>query len=308
MLFLTSLITGCSNNTQQGEVKEKIKLGVLPIEDNLPLVVAKEKGFFDDKNLDVELITFKSAVESQSAIQSGQIDGMITDMVVATLLKDSGLGVKMTSVTFGASANKRRFAIIASPKSNIESLNDLKGRSIGISKNSIIEYVSDNLLEEGKIDPKEVEKTTVAKIPVRLEMLLNDKIDTAVLPEPLVTFAEYRGAEVVIDDTSNLNLSDAVIIMREEILEEKRGSIKDFYAAYAKAVTEINKDPQEFKEIFVEHINIPKPIIEDYQVSKYPELKLPAKEDLNQVLKWLEDKDLLSNQFDYESLVEKNLY
>ena len=68
-------------------VQERLKLGVLPLEDILPMIVANEKGYFAEENLEVELVTLQSAVESQSAIQSGEIDGMMTDMIVAALLK-----------------------------------------------------------------------------------------------------------------------------------------------------------------------------------------------------------------------------
>ncbi len=296
-------LTGCSQGSVE-ESKQKLKIGILPIDDALPLIVANQNGYFEDENLDVELIPFQSSVESQSAIQSGQIDGMIADMIVAALLKDSGLNMKITSV-IAASQDRKRFAIVASPKSGIEKIEDLKGKSIGISNNSIIEYITDKLLIEAGISSQNVEKTSIPKIPVRLEMLINNQIDAITVPEPLASFAELQGAKVIVDDSSNAQLSQTVLIMADQVLQIET---KGFYKAYAKAVEEINANPNQFKETLINNITIPEPVIDIFQVSTYPELQLPSEKDVNDVLEWLNGKGLLKKSIQYEDLIQTGLY
>lgn len=302
-LILILALTGCSQ-TGKEEPKQKLKLGILPVDDSLPLIVADQKGYFDEENLDVELITFQSAVESQSAMQAGQIDGMLTDIVVAALLKESGVNIKITSV-IAASQEKRRFAIVASPKSGIEKIEDLKGKEIGISTNSIIEYMTDKLMDEAGIGSQNIKKVSVPKIPVRLEMLVNNQIDAVNIPEPLVSLAELQGAKVIVDDTINPQLTQVVMIMTDQALQQ---DIKGFYKAYAKAVDEINANPNQFKETLIQNTNIPEPLIETYQVSSYPELQLPPEQVVNDVLAWLNDKGLASVSFKYEDIIQTGLY
>ncbi len=304
------LFAGCSQEASIEENNEitKLKIGTLPIEDMLPILVAEQKGYFAEENVEVELVHLQSALECESAIQSGQIDGLITDMIVAVLLKDSGLDSKMTSCTLGASSEEGRFAVIASKESGINEMADLKGKSIGISYNSIIEYVVDGLLEEAGMKTTDVNKTSVVKIPVRMEMLFNNKIDAISVPDPLATFAEFKGAKIVGDDTKGKNLSQVVVVMRENALQEKRAGVKGFYSAYAKAVDDINTAPEDFKDMLVENINIPEPIIEDYRIAKYPKPQLPTEENINNVLKWMDNKELLENELNYDDLVEKELY
>ena len=304
-MILVVVLTGCSSKSNDVEQKQTLKLGVLPTEDSLPLVVADQKGYFDEKNIDVELVTFQSAVESQSAIQSGQIDGMITDIVVASLLKDSGLNVKITSITYGASPERRRFAIVAAPKSGIEKLEDLKDKSVGISNNSIIEYVTDRLVEDSGISNLTIKKSAIPKIPVRLEMLINNQIDAVNIPEPLVTFAEFQGAKVIADDTKNVQLSQAVLIMNEKALNK---GLKDFYEAYSQAVKDINTNPDQFKDVFVKNSKVPEPIIKDYKVPTYPEPQLPTEESVKDVMDWLNGKGLLKKTIEYKDLVQTGLY
>lgn len=308
LLSLAALFfTGCSND--KGNVKniENLKLGVLSLEDILPMVVANEKGYFAQEGLKVELIHFQSALESQSAIQSGQIDGMMTDLIVAALLKDSGTDLKVTSVTLEATDVKRRFAILVPRQSKIEDLEGLKGKSLGISFNSVIEYVSDEMLKEAGINPNDVEKTAIPKIPVRLEMLLNGKIDAATLPDPLAEFAELNGCRVVADDLGK-SISQAVLVMTDKTLEIKKSTLINFYKAYAKATQEINNSPQDYKELMIANISIPEPLIEQYKLPKFPMPKLPTEQETGQVLDWLKEKGIISEKITYQDFVEKGLY
>ncbi|NLO96572.1 MAG: ABC transporter substrate-binding protein [Peptococcaceae bacterium] len=307
ILFL-GLLTGCSGTNNVDASSAKLKIGSLPIEDNLVILVAEQNGYFTEENLEVELIPFQSPVESQSAFQSGELDGMVTDMLIAAMLKGSGEKLKVTSLTLGATPQEGRFAIVAAPNSSLEKVSDLKGKTIGISSNSIIEYVTDGLLTEGGVNPNEVQKTVVAKIPVRLEMLLNNQIDAITVPDPYITYTVAQGAKIVAEDTQGKNLSQAVIIMTEKALSEKNDALIRFYKAYAKAVRELNRVPEKYKELLVENANIPESIADEYQIQRYPEPQLPAAQEVEAIFAWLKQKDLLKTEVSYEDFVQKGLY
>lgn len=304
VLLLTAvLLTGCGKETAEKNEVKHLKIGVLPIEDIMPIVVADKNGYFAEENLDVEAVRFQSAVEQGNAMQSGELDGMVTDTIIATLLKDSGQDTKITSVTLGMSPQEGRFAIIAAPGSNIKNMEDLKGKSVGISYNSIIEYVTDSLLADGGIDPSEVKKVSVAKIPLRMEMLFSNKIDAAVVPDPLVTFGEFKGSKIIVEDTKR-NITQAVILFNQKVLDENFGAVEAFYRAYAKAVDDLNNHPEAYQQLMIENCNIPEPIAKEYQIQQYPKPQVPAEEDVNNVLDWLNKKGLLKNDLKYQDLVQ----
>ncbi|ATW26551.1 ABC transporter substrate-binding protein [Candidatus Formimonas warabiya] len=306
LLVMAAILPGCGQvkETAQETEPQHLKIGVLPIEDIMPMVVAEKNGYFAQENLDVELVPFQSAVEQGNAMQSGELDGMVTDMIVAGLIKDSGLDIKITSVTLGVTPEEGRFAIVAAPNSDIKTLQDLKGKKVGISQNSIIEYVTDGLLEAGKIDPSEVKKVSVPKIPVRMEMLFSNQIDAIVVPDPLVTFAEFKGAKILAQDTEK-NLSQAVVLFEQKALDQKKEALESFYRAYAKAVDDLNNHPADYQQLMVETANVPEPIAKDYQIQHYPKPQVPAKEDVDNVLKWMDQKGLLKNDLTYENLVQE---
>ncbi|MGI1660209.1 MAG: ABC transporter substrate-binding protein [Desulfitobacterium sp.] len=314
MIFLVlTLVAGCgqSNGSKEGESQptaSQLKIGSLTIEENLPILVAQQEGYFTEQNIQVELVPFQSPVELQSAFQAGQLDGTITDIMIAALLKSSGEDLSVTSIALGATPEEGRFAIVASPKSTIQSVQDLKGKSIGISTNSIIEYVTDGLLLEGGVNPSEVKKTTVAKIPLRVEMLLSNQIDAIVVPDPLITYVVSEGAKIIAEDSKGENLSQSVTIVNNKVINEKKDALNRYYQAYTKAVQAINQSPDKYKELLVKNVNIPESIAASYKVQHYSEPQLPAENDVNKVLDWLKAKNLLKNPVDYNSFVQSGLY
>lgn len=305
LLLMLALLVGCGQGKGDPAAEQgQLKIGVLPIEDIMPLLVAEKNGYFAEEKVQVELVRFQSAVEQSNAMQSGNLNGMVTDMIVATMMKDSGLDLKITSITLGATPQEGRFAIIAAPGSSINTLQDLRGKSIGISHNSIIEYVTDGLLRDAGLDPTEVNKTSVPKIPLRMEMLFNNQIDAITVPDPMLTFAEFKGGKVIAQDTER-NLSQAVILFDQKTLDQKKDTVAGFYRAYAKAVADLNNHPEEYKQLMVENVNIPEPIAKDYSLQHYPAPQVPSEQDVNNILQWMKEKELLKQDLKYTDLVQE---
>ncbi len=306
-LFLAlSLLAGCGPKIETAgkTAQEQLKIGVLPIEDIMPLLVAEQNGYFAQENLHVDIMRLQSAVEQVNAMQSRQLDGMVTDMIIAAMLKDSGQDIKITSVTLGVTPLEGSFAIVAAPESDIKTIADLKGKKVGIAFNTIVEYILDGLLTDAGINPSEVVKTSIPKIPLRMEMLFSKQIDAVVVPDPLVTFAEFKGARIIAQDTER-NLSQAVVLFDRKILDEKKGAAEAFYRAYTRAVDDLNNHPEDYKQLMIDNVNIPEPIAKDYSLQRYPRPQLPAEEDVNNILKWMKAKNLLKNDLKYIDLVHK---
>lgn len=307
LVLALALAAGCAQKEQPGDTAgnapAKLKIGSLTNEENLPILVAQEKGYFTAENLEVELIPMQSPVELQSTFQSGELDGMMTDIMIALMLKGAGVDLRITSIALGSTPQEGRFAIVAAPNSDIRTVQDLRGKSIGISSNSIIEYVTDGILAQAGMSPSDVKKITVAKIPVRVEMLLNNQIDAITVPDPHISNAVARGARVIADDTTGENLSQSVYVMTERALSEKADAIAGFYEAYARATKDINADPEQFRGLLVSNCNIPEQIAGNYQVQHYTALQLPTEKNVNDVLTWLKAKDLLKGDLKYAEVI-----
>ena len=92
-----------------------LKIGVLQIEDVVPLYVAEQQDYYRREGVNVSLVPFLSALERDSALAAGAIDGAINDPIGAILF-DQGRGlVQITSLGLGQTPAEGIFAISAPP-------------------------------------------------------------------------------------------------------------------------------------------------------------------------------------------------
>ena len=280
-----------------------LKLGVLLIEDAVPLYLAEQEQFYRDEGLNVELIPFLSALERDSALTAGAIDGAITDPVGA-LLFDRGRGmIKITALCLGLTPQEGVFAILSAPNSEIVHPEDLKNVEIAVSNATIIEYVTDRLLENEGFTPEEVKKIEVKKMPIRMQMLLSGSVKAATLPEPLASIAAGKGATEVLNDASSpASLSQTVIVFRSEVLLERKSEVAQFFRAYKRAVEAINSDPEKYRPLFVEKGRIPPFLAEQYLIPQYPAPAPFSASLYNPVIEWLVEKKLVES-VPYETMV-----
>ena len=80
---------GAQEKNDQAQTRGSVRIGVLQIADSFPLYVAVEEGLFQKYGLDVEIIEFQSASDQSVAYEAGELDGMMTDMIVQSLINKS---------------------------------------------------------------------------------------------------------------------------------------------------------------------------------------------------------------------------
>jgi NitT/TauT family transport system substrate-binding protein len=301
LLFFTALLLAFP-----AAAADQLKIGLLLIEDSIPFWVAEQEGYYQEQGIDVELIPFLSALERDSALAAGAIDAAISDPIGAILF-DKGTGrLKITSLGLGKTPAEGVFAILASPKSGITTVEQLKGVEIAVSNSTIIEYVTDKLLENQGFLPGEISKIEVRKMPIRMQMLLSNSVTAATLPEPLASIAAAKGAKVLLKDSSaQQSLSQTVIIFRTEVLDKQKAAVQGFFRAYSDAVKNINTSPEKFRPLFLEKGRIPTFMADSYPIPVYPE-PAPFSIDLYQpVIKWLAAKGLV-DEIPYDKMVSQD--
>ncbi len=286
-----------------------LKIGQLPVIDGLPFWVAEAQGYYKQQGVDVELITFKSALERDAALEGGQIDGTMTDIIGAVGVYEKGTPVQITSLALGATKEESPFAIVAAPNSGIDTAADLKNVEIGISTNSVIHYTTEKMLLENGFTPDEIKVTNIPQIPVRFEALMSGQIKAATLPEPLLSLAVAKGAKLILNDVNaKQNYSHSVIVFTDKAVKEKTEGLKRFFLAYNLAVLDIKANPTAFKELLADKAKLPAEIKDSFQVTPYSPSQAPAKADVEAVIEWLLDKKIIAKKVTYEEIVNKTLY
>ena len=288
---------------------EPLRIGVLKIADSFPLYAAVEEGLFEKRGLQVEIIEFQSASDQSVAYEAGELDGMMTDMIVQSLInKAAGEdGMRAVAMALGGSPEEGRFLVVSSPSAGIDSPEDLVGKRIGISENTMMEYLVTRYLEDLGIDPGQTQMVNIPKLTLRLDAVMEGKdIQAAILPDPLAIEAVERGCGTVIDDTKlGKNYSQSVFTLRRSILQETPERARAFREACDEAITLINEDPARFADLFVEKANVAPDLQDAYTVPSYTPSCVPTEEEVDSIQRWMVEKGLLEKAFSYEEIVEQ---
>ena len=176
LLCMMSLIVACSsgdsnaNEDSNADTSAKaLRVGVVPIEECLPIYVAKHLGLLDSLHADVRVISYDALSECKEALHKKQVDAIINDSVV-------------------------NFKFLTSKKSRIHRISQLSDKVIaadgeGYSANLAYEAIDSLLKQERHMFIIRVEDLNV-----RSKMLKTGNVDAALLPEPWASEAKKTGA------------------------------------------------------------------------------------------------------------------
>ena len=292
LLFLTA---GCGGGSKQE--LGTLNIGLMPDTDSVPVIIAQEKGYFAEEGLNVELHSFKSAMDRDSALQSGNLDGAVSDLLAVAFAKDGGFDVKVTSMTDGS------YKLVAAPGTEKLSVKELAGKEVAVSRNTIIEYVTDHILESNSMSGDDIAKVVIPQIPTRLELLQSSKLAAATLPEPMASVAVHNGCRFI-TGSDELGINPGVILFTEKSTKEKRAEIQAMYRAYNKAVAYLNStDRVEYIDLVVEKSGFPPAAKEALVLPVYHTAALPKENDVTDCIAWLKGKELIKNSYGYADLV-----
>ncbi len=302
--FLGMAVSSCAPVPAARTEEPKLKLALIPVLDTIPIYIALQNGYFGEQGVDVELVPVKSPQERDVLLQTGQVDGVLTDLQGVGLLNKDSVKVKAVYTSRRPFPDAPLFRILASPKSSISAPADLKGVPIGISNNTIIEYLTDRILTSEGLTAGEIAKIEVGAITVRFEQLMNGNIQAAVLPDPLAQGAIAAGARLVVDDTRYTNLSQSVLVFQTSTLQSRPETVRKFLSAWEQAVKEVNTNPEKYRAVLMEQGRVPESIQNSYRMPPFPQRGVPSEGEVADVTAWLKTKGLVSRDIPYTDMVD----
>jgi len=296
-VVLMGLAAGCGPQQEAKKDLQPLNIGLMPDTDSLPFIVAQEKGYFKEEGLEVNIQQYKSAMDRDSALQSGNLDGAISDMLAVAFAKDGGFNVKVTSFTDGS------YKLIAGAQSSAAKMADLQGQDVAVSRNTIIEYVTDQILQKENLGEDTINKVIIPQIPTRLEMLQNGKLGAATLPEPMASIAVHNGCKYV-TGSDELGINPGVIMFTAKTANDRRAELAAMYRAYNKAVDYLNNTPrEEYIDMLVEKASFPPTAKAALKLPEYHHAALPKESDVVDCVKWLQGKGLIKKNYTYADFV-----
>ncbi|MDD4562860.1 MAG: MetQ/NlpA family ABC transporter substrate-binding protein [Syntrophomonadaceae bacterium] len=299
-------LIGCGKEKappESGQVTpgKTISIGVMPDVESVPFIIAEKNGYFEKEGVQVKIEHFSSAKDRDSALQGGKLDGVITDVIAVVFANEGGIKLKIVA------KNEGNVELLAGKDSGINELKDVKGKKVGMSTHTIMEYTTDKMLEAAQIKPEEINKVAIPPLPTRLEMLQGAKIDAAILPEPLAGLAVKNGALALIS-TDEMDNKAGAIAFTSQSLQENPEEIKAVMRAYNNAVAYLETEPvSSYSDFIIQEQGFPAEIKDSLKLPQYSKAQRPKENIVADVVEWMQAKRLIEGNYEYKDLVDDNV-
>ena len=301
-IFVSFQIFAAGNSETKSNTTH-ITVAFLPIIDALPLYIAESQGYFQEENLDVKALSVANPIERDRLMQSGEIDGMLNELSTLALFNRKEIKITGVITVRRPMAGSPYFRILASPGSSISSPKDLTSIPIAVSKNTVIEYLTDRVLQAEGLTSETISTKNVPVIPERFQLLMSGDLPAATLPDPLAEAAIAAGAVIIIDDLSHPEYSVSVLSFTRDLINKNQHAVKAFIRAWDKAVTDLNSNPGNFRSLFLEKVRVPEIIENTFQIPVFPYREIPSQTQWNDVIDWLQGKKLINTSPLYETSI-----
>lgn len=302
LIAVTALgLSGCDKGKGVEPNPKRLTIGIMPDVESIPFIIAEKNGYFKKQGVEVKLEHFKSAKDRDSALQSGKLDGVVTDIVAVVFANEGDINLKMTAKTDG------NIQLLAGNASEIKSAGDLKGKSIGLSTNTIMEFTLDQMLAAASLTPEEVKKVAIPQIPTRLEMLQGGKVDAAIMVDPYASLGIKNGA-TLLNSTDRMANKSGVIAFTGKSLQENPNGVKAVFKAYNEAVAYLAQEPAaSYIDFVIQSQGFPAEVKGVLTLPQYKQATLPEERIFLEAVKWLKGKNLIKGSYEYRSLVEESV-
>lgn len=207
--------------------------------------VAEHKGFFEQNNVNVELILTETYSEAQELYVSGKTDG-IFEVYPDTIFHNSE-GIK-TKVVYIADHSNSADVIIG----NSDSVIDLKGKRVGIEGlNSFSHIFVLTAIEKSGLTENDVSFVDIPAMQV-YDSLKDGVIDAGHTWDPVKTMALNDGYSVLCESGDVPGIITDVLGFRESIVEERPEDIQNIVKSLFQARDFVYSERSEALKIMAE--------------------------------------------------------
>ena len=115
-------------------------------------------------------------------MRAGELAGHYGDLINVFTQNAAGAPQAVAATVTYANPAERNFALVTRPGSNLTSLEDIKmhpGADTAMSASTIIDYLLDRMEATTGLPPSAMKRVEVRQIPIRLQLLLAGKMETA---------------------------------------------------------------------------------------------------------------------------------
>lgn len=264
MLIVASMLSliGCNKEVEKGTMKY-VGLKVYD-----PVYVAKDKGFFAEEGLDVEIVdTVAGGATAVQMVSSGDVQGALLSTMALINAANAGMPVVGVTDIQSAFAETPLEEFYVRADSGINSIEDLKGKTIAINLvKSSFHYTWLMALENAGMSEKDV---TFVNLPFDQQegALMRGDVDAIGLMQPYSPSArnnpELKQLYTAVDAFGERQFCE--IFINSVWAENNETEAKAFVKGIVKATKWIEENQDEAKQIISKYTGVDVDKIDDYK-------------------------------------------
>lgn len=237
----------------QSNVK-KVKLAIMNAVHDLPVLVARDEGFFKDEGLDIEFVTTPGMAQVTTS-HTVYFDSVF-ERPLDSVYNDGGIdqyrmcewGIMKRAVEADREGRRHRkivalgaamssFAIVVKSDSDFYEPEQLKDKSIAVTPNNGSNFTTLKMME-GFLTPEHVKTVNAGSMRQRLQALRKGEVAAVCLMEPWISVAQKEGLRILIETHSSRS---------EAASDELDGpTLAAMFRAQNRAVDVLAKDPKPY--------------------------------------------------------------
>lgn len=258
VVLLVFIIGGAYSFLTNPVNEDIVTIGYLPSDHDAALFVAQAQGEYAAHGIETELVQFNNGGDLMTGMASGEVDigyGGITPVLSAV---EKGVPIKVV-----AGAQIEGSGIAVSPESDIDSPEDLAGKSIATPGEASIQYMLlQYYLENNNMSTDDMNISAMKVAPMN-DALNANKIDGMLTYEPYVTMAVENGNEMFINSSEILPEHPCcVVAASERFIDENPDKLDTIISIHENATEFILENPDEAAEL------LPDDIVADVEIEK----------------------------------------
>lgn len=232
--------------------RKPFRIAVVTWVNHGPFYLAKEKGFYAEYGLDVDIQKIEDMTARRSALLSRNLEGIISS--VDAFANGASRGIKAKTV-MKLGAGDGSDGIVA--KSNINSLSELKGHTVAFEKGTPSHFFLLLALEEVGLTSKDIIPRYMTAGDAGAAFVAGN-VDACVTWEPWVSTAKEKGkGNILATSRDKYGMLVDTFVVRNEVLRERPEDVSNFIRGWFDAIEYWKKNPKESNEIMAKAIGVP---------------------------------------------------
>ena len=214
-----------------------------------PFYIARDKGFFKEEGVDVELVIMEDTPMKMGALMAGQLDLVASTVDEFPIYMKPGIGLRYV---MAVDNSKGGDGIVATK--DITTVEGLKGKKVAFEQGSVSQFFLNALLKDAGLSQSDIEPVNMAATDAGVAFAAG-QVDAAVTWEPALSQgAKAENGHILLTSADKPGLITDIVAATDATLKEKSEDVKAFVRAWYRALDFLKSNPEEANVIMAQGV------------------------------------------------------